>query len=88
MNNQAQNFGMNPNLPPVLNPAWNPNNWNQNNWNQNNWDQNQAIRNLENRVTRLEREVQRLNNRVNRLEQGFPMPRESSTYQTDSYNMM
>ncbi len=78
MNNQAQNFGMNPNVPPIINPAWNPNNWNQN----------QAIRNLENRVTRLEREVQRLNNRVNRLEQGFPMPRESSTYQTDSYNMM
>lgn len=78
MNNQVESYGFNPNLPPIINPVWNPNNWNQN----------QAIRNLENRVTRLEREVQRLNNRVNRLESGFPMPRENNTYQTDSYNMM
>lgn len=73
--NQQEQFGFNPNLP------WNPNNWNQN----------QAIRNLENRVTRLEREVQRLNNRISRIEQiiNAPTPfRENTTYQTDSYNMM
>ncbi len=81
-NQQPEAFGMNPNFPPILNPAWNPNNWNQN--------QNQAIRNLENRVTRLEREVRRLDSRVNRLEQSFPTPfRDNTTnYQVDSYNMM
>ena len=52
--NQQEQFGWNPNP----NMAWNPN-----------WNQNQTIRNLENRVTRLEREVQRLNNRVSRIEQ-------------------
>lgn len=78
MNNQMEGFSNNSNMPPFINPVWNPNNWNQQ----------QAIRNLENRVTRLEREVQRLNNRVNRLEQSFPMPREMNTYNPDSYNMM
>ncbi len=80
MNNQGEfgNQNFNPNLPPVINPAWNPNNWNQQ----------QSIRNLENRVTRLEREVQRLNNRVNRIEQNMPWRVENNTYQKDSYNMM
>lgn len=77
-NNQAEAYGFNPNMPPIINPAWNPNNWNQA----------QAIRNLENRVTRLEREVRRLDNRINRLEQNMPWQRENTTYQTDSYNMM
>ncbi len=77
-NQMPESFGFHPNVPPIINPAWNPNNWNAQ----------QAIRNLENRVTRLEREVTRLNNRMMRLEQGFPMPRENNTYQTDSYNMM
>lgn len=74
--NQQEQFGWNPNP----NLPWNPN-----------WNQNQTIRNLENRVTRLEREVQRLNNRVSRIEQiiNAPTPfRETTTYQTDSYNMM
>lgn len=77
MNNQAENFGFNPNNPSMQNPMWGGN-----------WNWNQSIRNLENRVSRLEREVQRLNNRVNRLEQNMPWPRNNNNYQTDSYNMM
>lgn len=80
MNNQPESFGFGGNNPNMTNPIWN-----------NNWNQNQAIRNLENRVTRIEREVQRLNNRVTRIEQNTPWPRINSTnsnYQPDSYNMM
>lgn len=73
--NQEQQFGGNPNFPGMM-PQWN-------------WNQNQAIRNLENRVMRLEREVRQLNNRVSRLERNFPtLFRETDTYQSDSYNMM
>ena len=50
MNNQQESFGFNPNNPSLQNPMWG-----------NNLNQNQSIRNLENRVSRLEREVQRLN---------------------------
>ena len=77
--NQPEAFGMPGGFPPIINPAWNPNNWNQQ----------QAIRNLENRVTRLERETRRLQNQVARLEQGFPVPlRDTTSYQADSYHMM
>ena len=75
MNNQEMQFGGNPNFP-GMNPQWN-------------WNQNQAIRNLENRVMRLERETRQLNNRISRLERNFPTPfRETDSYQSDSYNMM
>ena len=77
MNNQAENFGFNPNSSSFQNPMWGGN-----------WSGNQSIRNLENRVSRLEREVQRLNNRINRLEQNMPWTRNNDKYQTDSYNMM
>ena len=48
------------------------------------------FRQLEQRVTRLERDVRRLENKVDRLERGMAVPFNDNinSYQTDSYNMM
>lgn len=57
----------------------------------NNMNYNQDLKNLENRVYHLEREVMRLKNKIDRLE-SVPTPYNNdnytSNYQPNSYNIM
>lgn len=77
MNGQFQGYF--PNIPFIPNQGMNPNNY-----------VNNDIRQLESRISRLERDVRRLENKINRLEHGYPVPLKDNytTYQADSYNMM
>ena len=73
-------------VPYFINPIY-PNNQGYPNVNSmQNWD----IRNLENRVYNLEKEVSNLKNRVTRLEKGYNNYNDnySTNYQPNSYNMM